>query len=107
MENQSLQLGCYAIPNRAEARNLRFELDGHGYTWSGGFGAILKSYEKGVKPGEIRMIAGIPFYAYQVSNPELALFSFLKSKKEVWWTIPSQHLSSEWIRDFKRAIMGD
>lgn len=46
MENQSSSLGCYAISNRTEARNLRFELDGHDYTWSGGFGAILKSCQR-------------------------------------------------------------
>lgn len=107
MENQSSQLGCYAISNRTEARNLRFELDDHDYTWSGGFGAILKSYEKGVKKGEIRMIAGVPFYAYTIRDMGIVLFSFLKREQEVCWTISNNHLSIEWIRDFKKAILGD
>lgn len=49
MENQSSQLVCYAISNHIKARNLRFELDGVDYTWSGGFDAIFVSSEEGVK----------------------------------------------------------
>lgn len=107
MENQSSQLGCYAIPTHTLARNLRFELGGVDYTWGGGFGAILKSYEKGVKPGDIRMIAGVPFYVYMVEDMKFSFWPFLKNRQEVYWTIPNNHLSSEWIREFKKVIFQD
>lgn len=57
----------------------------------------------------MRMIAGIPFYCYDIRDFGYSgeLFQFRKEKRTVCWTIPSQHLFWEWIRDFKKAILGD
>lgn len=107
METQPSPLGCYAIPTHTEARNLRFKLGNVDYTWGGGFGAIIKSYEKGVKPGDVRMIAGVPFYVYMVEDTTFSWIPFLKKQREVYWTIPNRHLSSEWIRNFKKVIFQD
>jgi hypothetical protein len=94
----SAPLGCYAAPLRVDARNLRAEIGGVEYEWGGGFGAIIKSRERGVKVGDMRMIGGVPFYAYMLHR------EWQWSKPEVWWSIPNPHLTSEWIRAFKDAV---
>ena len=92
---------CYAAPRNVETRNLRCEISGVEYKWSGGFGAIIKSYERGLKPGDVRMIADVPFHVYTVCRgPRWWWWQ----KPEVFWTIPNAHLSVEWIRAFKSAI---
>lgn len=76
------------------ASNIRFEISGQEYKWYGGFGAILLSNERGLKKGDVRMIMDIPFYVFLIHG------------KEVSWTIPSQYCSAEWIRSFRKLVLG-
>ena len=67
------------------------------YTWSGGFGGVLTSKERGVPVGAVRMIGNIVFYACSYSYDS----GFWK--KTINW-IPQEEISAEWIRDFKRVF---
>jgi len=77
-------------------RIFRFVFAGVEYSWNGGSGAILKSYEYGMKVGEVRMIGGVPFFVHMING--------FWPRKEISWTIPYDHLTMEWIRAFKQAI---
>lgn len=83
---------------RTHATDIQFTLDDHWYQWDGGFGAILKSYERNVRKGDVRMICGIPFHVANVWS----MGGF--RKPEVCWSIPDPWLTAEWIREFKRRI---
>ncbi len=91
----------YRIPGTIWSKDLRCTLNGVEYEWSGGFGAILKSRERGVKVGDLRMIGEVPFYAYRVDS---AGDSWFWEKPEIMWTIPNDFLTPEWIRAFKAAL---
>lgn len=43
-----------------------FQLAGRTYEWSGGFGVIVKSHERGVQVGDVRIIGDELLYAYLV-----------------------------------------
>jgi hypothetical protein len=81
-----------------EAGRIRVEISGRQYEWEGGFGAILKSRESGVKQGEVRMIAGSTLFAYHVYQPRWW------RTPEVWWS--RNEIDAEWIRSFKAHILG-
>ncbi len=72
--------------------NIRVEIDGRDYTWCGGFGCILKSWERGVKQGDVRMISEELFYAYMVQG------------REISWTVANCKI--EGIRFFKDKLFG-
>lgn len=74
-------------------------IDGVEYTWGGGFGAVLKSRERGMRSGDIRMILDIPMHVFTVYDAE-----WFWQKPEVSWTIPTAYISAEWIREFKRVV---
>lgn len=80
------------------ATNLKATIDGVEYSWGGGFGAVLKSYERCVKRGETRYIAGVVFYAYAVSSSGWL--------REVSWcpTIQFDEFDADWLRDLRLAI---
>ena len=73
------------------AECLKATIAGVEYQWSGGFGAVLISNERGVKRGEVRMIGDVIFYASGVRM------------REVWW-IPQGRFDADWIREFKAAV---
>lgn len=52
------------------------------YEWCGGFGAMFKSFERGVQAGDVRMFDGRLFYAFQVKPRGWFM------RPEVWWTLP-------------------
>jgi hypothetical protein len=54
---------------------------GRRYEWSGGFGAIFKSYEHNVKQGDVRVIGEDMFYAYLI-------YPRWFRSSEVCWTLP-------------------
>ena len=83
-----------------QVRNIRFEAGGVEYTWSGGYGSIITSFERGRNVGDVRMICGVPFHVYLVHRKGFRFFG----KMEVSWTIPNSIVSSEWIREFRRAV---
>lgn len=74
---------------------LKATIRGVEYAWSGGFGAVIKSFERGVKLNEVRMIGGIVFYAYTVGRSGWL--------SEIAWC-PQQEIDAQWIRDFKAAM---
>ena len=78
-----------------DAENLKATISGVEYTWSGGFGTVLKSYERGVKKNEVRMIGKTIFFARIVSNSGL--------RREVSWC-PQEKIDAEWLRRLKSAI---
>lgn len=94
------QNSAYTIPQDIDARNLRIKIDGVEYEWGGGFGAIIKSWERGIKLGDMRMIGNVPFYCYMFGLKRRGVFG----PPEVCWSIPSPYLTTEWIRSFKRAL---
>lgn len=78
---------------------IRFVLDGVEYAWGGGFGGLIYSAEKGLKPGDLRAIGDILFKVFSVSKQR----TLFKTYYSVAWC-PVQDVTSEWIREFKRAI---
>ena len=100
---------CHAVSNFNSSctRKPSIFVDSRKYYWYGGFGAVLMSYERGVKQGDIRMIGDIPFFAYRVNDSETfesyPFFSFFSlNKKQVSWTI--SNIDAEWIREFKAKL---
>lgn len=77
--------------------NRTFEIGGRLYKWSGGFGAILKSYERGVRVGDVRVIGDELLYAYLV-------YPRWFGRAEVCWTQPKP--SVEGIHDLQRKFFG-
>lgn len=80
--------------------NLRFTVDGQRYEWSGGYGAVIKSYEWGVRRGDVRCILGRLFHAYLVYP------SRLFAPREVCWSFIGDALSNEAIRAFRAEVFG-
>jgi hypothetical protein len=77
--------------------NRRFDENGRTYYWSGGFGAVVKSFERGVSIGDIRVIAGNRLYVY-------LLYPRRFRASEVCWTFEKPTI--ERIRDFRRHVFG-
>lgn len=82
---------------RVHTECLKATICGVEYTWFGGFGAVMKSFERGVKLNEVRMIGNVVFYAYLVGRSGWL--------REISWC-PQQEISAQWIRDFKAAVFG-
>lgn len=72
------------------ASNLKATIDGIEYHWDGGFGSVLKSYEKGIKLGELRAIGRIIFRAYHINHR-------MWGKNEVHWTTV-EDVDADWIQ---------
>lgn len=68
------------------------------YQWCGGFGAIFKSWERGVKRGDVRYILDRMFYAYLVYPKWLR-------RSEVCWTLTGE-FTVEDIRQVQRQAFG-
>jgi hypothetical protein len=79
--------------------NLKFTYIDQNYEWCGGFGAAVKSYERGVKQNDIRCFGNTMMHAYYV---EKRLFGLLKS--EVWWSLIGKENTAENIREFRQKI---
>lgn len=69
------------------------------YEWSGGFGAIFKSWERGVKIGDVRIIENELFYAYYVKR------TWFK-KAEIWWTKPGPFAHKD-VSAIKAIMLGE
>jgi hypothetical protein len=83
--------------------NIRFTIGGVDYEWSGRqYGAIIKSYERGLKRGDVRVIAGRMFYVAYLWEPFRTIP--LSFKKEVCWTLPNVTIES--IQSFKCELFG-
>lgn len=67
------------------------------YEWHGGFGATLKSYERGVTVGTVRRIGHFNFYAYMVSK------RFMK-QSEIAWALAEEDVTAERIREVRRRL---
>lgn len=78
------------------ADNLRFTSDGREYEWFGGYGAVIRSCERGVEKGTMRVIHGEIMYAYVV-YPRLW-------RSEVGWTFLEP--TNERIREFRDKVFG-
>jgi len=79
------------------ASNLTFESHGRRYEWAGGFGAVIKSYERGVKIGTMRFIEDATLYAYLVYPRRFR-------PAEVCWTFRKP--TAEAIRAFRCRVFG-
>lgn len=80
------------------AEKLTFESQGQRYEWSGGFGAVVKSYEHGVTIGTLRFIENATLYAYLVYPRRWF------RAPEVCWTF--REPTVEAIRDFRKRVFG-
>lgn len=78
--------------------DLKVTLNGVEYLWGGGFGSVLKSCERSVKRGEVRIIGGVIFYAEIYLNRGTWT-------REISW-IPQARFDADWMRAFKAAIFG-
>lgn len=76
----------------------RITIDGVEYTWVGGFGAILRSVERGRKYGDVRMIDGTLYYVYIISKRGWC------SAPEISWTIRDP--TTEKITEIKTKLFG-
>lgn len=79
------------------ADNLRFTSEGREYEWFGGYGAVVRSYERGVQRGDMRVIHGEVMYAYLVYPKGL-------HRPEVAWTFLEP--TNERIREFRDKVFG-
>ena len=73
-------------------------IDGVTYKWFGGPGCVIRSRERGVKNGDVRMIRDELFYAivYPLAWP---------CKSEVCWvSVFEDEHCIEYIRNFKRKL---
>lgn len=77
--------------------NIRFDYGGRTYDWHGGFGAVVKSFERGVSQGDMRVIVGERFYAYLV-------YPCWFGKPGVCWTFEEPTI--ERIRAFRAHVFG-
>ncbi len=67
------------------------------YHWVGEFGCIIKSYENGLKEGDIRVIGNVIFYVFMISKNYF-------SKDEIAWTTIDTTI--EFINEFKKRLFG-
>lgn len=77
--------------------DIRFSSGGREYHWRGGFGAVIKSYERGVRVGDVRMIEGDTYYAFMVQPRWLR-------RSEISWSL--KPISAERVREIRRALFG-
>ena len=80
------------------AENLKATYRGIEYTWEGGFGSVISSRERGLTPGQPRILGGIIFEVYRIDK------SWFK-KPKVHWTIIGNN-DIEAIRQFKAKLFG-
>lgn len=88
-------------PPVVHASRLRAEISGTDYEWSGGFGAILYSRERGLQVGDTRMIGDVVFYVYLIHRH---CCRWPWERPCVGWTVADPQMP--WIREFKRAMFG-
>lgn len=80
--------------------DITFKLGGTTYEWRGGYGAVIVSYERGLKAGDVRCIKGIIFTVFKVDKRGF----FNLGKPEVCWTLPG-NFNAEWIAAFRCEIL--
>jgi len=71
-------------------------IDGRKYEWMGGLGSIIRSYERGVKQGDVRIIDDMLFYAYRVG-------AWFITGRNISWTI--QNVTVEKVREIKERLL--
>jgi hypothetical protein len=79
---------------------ITFTSNGRTYTWVGGYGTLFTSNERGVKPGDVRVIRQMTFYAREVGKP---LFF---GKSYVRWTIPTPSIEHGDITRVQKRVLG-
>lgn len=72
-------------------------LAGVRYVWSGGYGAVIRSFERGVRHGDVRVIGDDLLYAYLV-------YPRFMRPSEVCWTFIEP--TNERITEFHRKLFG-
>jgi len=83
---------------KVNSRNLKATIGDIEYHWYGGCGSVIISYENNIKPGDLRQIGNIIFYAMYVHKRFWV-------KNEVCW-VPSNDFDTKWINDFKYKLFG-
>ena len=78
---------------------LTVTIDGIEYEWCGGFGAVLISYERGVRQGTMRRIGTGNFYASRIWTRGLCGFR----PPQISW-LPDQEIDLTWIQQYKREL---
>lgn len=73
----------------------KFTHDGVEYTWCGGFGCVIESFERGVSRNDVRMIGDTIFSACHVGN--------CGWNRRICW-IPQGDFDAEWMRKCKQEI---
>jgi hypothetical protein len=82
------------------ADNIEVTIDDQIYEWVGGFGSILKSWERGVRVGDVRCIYGEFFHARFIYDNSWTWFA----RMEVCWTL--RDVSVERIQEFRQSLLG-
>ena len=78
--------------------NLRFDHEDRTYWWSGCYGAIIRSTERGVQQGDLRNIDGVEFYATTVCK---VMWPF---RCIVNWIVPDTNI--ERINELRQQFFG-
>ena len=86
------------IDLRGQSEKLKVTYRGVEYTWSGGFGSIIESFESGVKQDEVRQFGNISLYAWRVDKK----CSVRWNKYKICWS--AADVDANWIREFKREL---
>lgn len=89
---------------RVNARNIRLEINDIDYEWHGSFGCVLKSYEKGIRQNDVRMIGNVVFYAYRAYKKRFSRV------REISWVPQAENgatVEMEFINKFKSAVFAD
>lgn len=90
-----------------QSEKLKVTYRGVEYTWSGGFGSIIESFESGVKQDEVRQFGNVTLYAYRVYKNSIFNIIFTPSlkqigKSKICWSAPN--VDANWIREFKKEL---
>lgn len=84
-----------------QAQDIRFKVDDREYYWGGGFGDVFRSFERGVAPGDVRVIGGVLFTAYRVSR----LGRHWWNAPQVCWKLP-EPFDAAMLAKIKASLFG-
>lgn len=78
--------------------DLTINIEGVTYEWFGGLGCVVRSYERGIKNGDVRIIHDGMFYArvYQVG--------WLRTPEISWVPAFEEDQCLDFIRSFKKRL---
>jgi hypothetical protein len=78
---------------------MKLTIEGIEYEWSGGFGATLKSMERNIPHGMLRMVAGELLQAWR-QYPRGPF-----RRREIWWNSANSPNDAEWIRQYRIKLL--